>query len=423
MSITRSSFSSELFPIPERAMFNHSSGLDTRLPVEVWIEIFAKAPCSSLPRVCSTFASIYEHPYFLEKVLELFRAKVNAEIVQRVLSCSVSLEPPETFSSFWGQRIIALKEEVNYFREGRVFLDSLEVRSIPEYYLQIDHWLEDVNLCEFYNKLVRWVHFPKCSGSDVLTTAAAIRRYFNDPSNQSRCAMMQQLDLSRSSLTRMPREITCFSLLEDLNISGNYLWFFPESLGSLEHLKTLDASENELCFLPEQVWEWKQLTVLNLFKNRISSLSDKIGSLPLLEKLNLGRNCLETLPSSIGSLKRLRILKVFENELSSISEEIQQLRSLEVLDISQNQLNNLPNGIKNLRNLHKLVLSFNPIKNLPEIDGLSNLQKLDIAWTEIVSLLGITRLLQLRKLNISGTPVEQGFADGMLQSVRLIQED
>lgn len=87
--------------------------------------------------------------------------------------------------------------------------------------------------------------------------------------------------------------------INDLDLSKNRLSRLPSSIGILSNLMKLSASSCGLRELPSEIASLKCLEVLNLQGNFIEKLPHEIGKLTSLKSLDLSRNRLTALPDSV----------------------------------------------------------------------------------------------------------------------------
>lgn len=87
---------------------------------------------------------------------------------------------------------------------------------------------------------------------------------------------MQQLDLSRNLLTKIPDEVNNLIELQYLNLASNKLKCLPRNLQQLERLQKLDLSNNEIMEIYDVVGvnQLIDLKVLYLSRNPLNSLDD-----------------------------------------------------------------------------------------------------------------------------------------------------
>ncbi|XP_043992472.1 leucine-rich repeat-containing protein 18 isoform X2 [Gambusia affinis] len=136
----------------------------------------------------------------------------------------------------------------------------------------------------------------------------------------------------------------------------------PRFLIKMRDLNELDLSRNQIQKLPEAIGTFTSLTKLDLHSNKLESLPESIGSLVGLTHLNLANNCLTTagLPSSLGFLCNLTSLNLGLNQIDALPSTLEQLAFLQELALFDNCFTEVPEFVPTLQNLIKLNLERNP---------------------------------------------------------------
>ncbi len=130
----------------------------------------------------------------------------------------------------------------------------------------------------------------------------------------------------------------------DLNLSKLTITRLPKSIGRLRALQSLDLSRNKLQTIPTEIGFLSELISLNLTRNKIQALPETIGQLSQLKTLLMSFNQLTRLPKSIGNLAQLEQLMISKNQLLSLPNSIMDLTPS--LFISYNKLCALPADIE-----------------------------------------------------------------------------
>ena len=92
-----------------------------------------------------------------------------------------------------------------------------------------------------------------------------------------------------------------------LNLSQRKLVEFPQQLGSLAScLRTLDISDNKFSKLPPEISKFTLLKNLNVSGNRLVDLPESLHALVKLEIINASSNKIDTLPSALSKLTHLK---------------------------------------------------------------------------------------------------------------------
>ncbi|KAI6243910.1 PDZ/DHR/GLGF domain protein [Aphelenchoides fujianensis] len=161
----------------------------------------------------------------------------------------------------------------------------------------------------------------------------------------------------------------------------------PPGLLSCKTLKNLDLSKNSITELPKNLGDLGNLTELVLCENKIISIPSSIGSLKKLEMLKISHNCLSTLTPAICSCVELRDLSLCENLLSELPSSIGNLNKLRFFDASSNHLTHVPSTIGGCSSLGVLALRNNKLKAVPmEVGKLEFLKVLDLAENDLTFL-------------------------------------
>jgi hypothetical protein len=194
---------------------------------------------------------------------------------------------------------------------------------------------------------VRWDSGGRlsCSGGP-LQYAALLELWLEAPADARPELPLQRLDLSSSSLSRLPAlstslrqlflsynslrelpELGHLADLEHLDVSFNQLQALPRSLGCLGKLRRLDLRNNQLVALPAEIGELRSLRVLDLSANPLQALPPELASLPELEMLYLDRTGLQSLPDELGS-SGLQVLSLLGTSLREPLPVLQRLPRL-----------------------------------------------------------------------------------------------
>ncbi|XP_029987321.1 leucine-rich repeat-containing protein 39 [Sphaeramia orbicularis] len=170
------------------------------------------------------------------------------------------------------------------------------------------------------------------------------------------------LDLSRNGVTEIPKQIGKLIRLRELLLSYNRVQFVPEDLGLCESLERLDLAMNrDLNQLPDQIRNLSRLHHLDLSMNDFTSLPDCVVDLPALEWLDMGGNRLEELPEDIHRMEQLHTLWLQRNRLERLPVNISRMRNLDTLVLSSNRLKDIPPLMDDMSNLRFVNFRGNPL--------------------------------------------------------------
>lgn len=153
-----------------------------------------------------------------------------------------------------------------------------------------------------------------------------------------------------------------------LVLSNKGLTIFPKCLFKLTNVDELDLSRNQIQKLPDNIGDFSSLRWLDLHSNKLKSVPESIGNLVGLTHLNLANNCLTSasLPSSLGSLSNLKSLNLGMNQLDALPPTMECLVELQELGLFDNLFVKLPDFVKTLRKLTKLNVTRNPLTYVKE---------------------------------------------------------
>ena len=230
------------------------------------------------------------------------------------------------------------------------------------------------------------------------------REYPLAETTQALTGEVEALDLSKSQLNSLPKDIFNYPKLKVLIFSNNNIAVLPPEIARLKELKYLDATGNKLLTIPKEIGGLTNLKFISFRDNSISKLPNEIANLQMLEKLDLTNNQIFNLPDGLASLYDLKVLILDGNKIKKLSPDIGLLINLKNLSIQRNQLDALPIEISRLSRLQILCLSDNKIADLPpEIGRLMSLVNFNLSRNQLSYLPNeIKQLTQLKYFDIRG---------------------
>uniref|UniRef100_A0A3P9B4N9 Leucine rich repeat containing 18 n=1 Tax=Maylandia zebra TaxID=106582 RepID=A0A3P9B4N9_9CICH len=150
----------------------------------------------------------------------------------------------------------------------------------------------------------------------------------------------RRLVLSNMGITIFPKCLFKITFVDELDLSRNLIEKLPENFGDLSSLRWLDLHSNKLVSVPESIGNHRGLTHLNLSNNCLtfSGLPSTLGSLTNLKSLNLGMNQLDDLPLTLVALENLQELGLFDNLFKKLPQFLQGLCNLTKVNVKRNPL-------------------------------------------------------------------------------------
>nr|XP_046257741.1 leucine-rich repeat-containing protein 18 [Scatophagus argus]XP_046257742.1 leucine-rich repeat-containing protein 18 [Scatophagus argus] len=150
----------------------------------------------------------------------------------------------------------------------------------------------------------------------------------------------RRLTLSNMGITIFPKCLLKLTNVDELDLSRNLIQKLPDNIGNFSSLRWLDLHSNKLEAVPESIGDLVGLTHLNLSNNRLTSagLPSTLGFLSSLKSLNLGMNQLDTLPPTMVALDSLQELALFDNLFINLPEFVTVLRNLTKINVKRNPL-------------------------------------------------------------------------------------
>ncbi|XP_023266359.1 leucine-rich repeat-containing protein 18 [Seriola lalandi dorsalis] len=150
----------------------------------------------------------------------------------------------------------------------------------------------------------------------------------------------RRLTLSNMGITIFPKCLLKLTNVDELDLSRNLIQKLPDNIGNFSSLRWLDLHSNKLESVPETISNLVGLTHLNVSNNRLTSagLPSTMGLLTSLKSLNLGMNQLDTLPTTMAALGNLQEIGLFDNLFINLPEFLSGLRNLTKVNMKRNPL-------------------------------------------------------------------------------------
>ena len=205
---------------------------------------------------------------------------------------------------------------------------------------------------------------------------------------------LEQLSISNTALTHVPRSVCRLTTLTSLSLDNNRLSGLPDNcFTNLSNLLHFSASDNEIQTLQNDIFDGlTKLETLNISGNRISFLGLSVSktsaesksvvntsltqvpcslsSLTTLTDLNLNNNRLARLPDNcLTKLTNLLRLTATDNAIETLQVGVfDGMRKLEFLDLSRNRISSIGLSVfatsAKLSGLFTIVLSENSLTSL-----------------------------------------------------------
>lgn len=181
------------------------------------------------------------------------------------------------------------------------------------------------------------------------------------------------LDLSRNTISEIPRGIGLLTQLQELILSYNKIKTVPKELSKCVSLEKLELAVNrDIRDLPLELGGLSNLTHLDLSMNSFSAFPPAVLDMPALEWLDLGGNQLRQLPETIDRMQKLHTLWLQRNEIAGLPETVSNMKNLGTLVLCNNQLLDIPAFMEQMTGLRFVNFRDNPLRlelTLPASEG------------------------------------------------------
>ncbi len=273
-------------------------------------------------------------------------------------------------------------------------------------------------------------------------------------------SQLQYVDLSRNSLSSLPKDAFLGSVRLVLDLSHNRIERFPKGIferPKVWQLQELDVSHNRFSEVPAIVLhdQYKFLDTLRISHNKIRDMPFDANVLVNIKEIDLSFNPLteESIRNVLNEPKTARSLNMAgtgiaevpvletpfllhlnlsHNQIEVLNDKILGKPALLTLDVSHNRIPNLSFGLTSawtrLRSLMHLDVSSNPITyiirgDFKYLDGLRALLMNDLRKCTKVEKGAFANLRSLRRFEMTGLP-KVAFLDtrGILRSFEALEE-
>ncbi|ELK30720.1 Leucine-rich repeat-containing protein 39 [Myotis davidii] len=266
--------------------------------------------------------------------------RLNRKVsVASVLACELRDSLSPRLVRIWEERVTLTRLKEKVTREnGRVILkiEQEEWKTLPSSLLKL-------------NQLQEW----QLHRTGLLKIPEFIGRFQN----------LIVLDLSRNTISEIPQGIGLLTRLQELTLSYNKIKTVPPELSNCASLEKLELAVNrDICELPPELGRLTKLTHLDLSMNSFTAIPAAVLSMPALEWLDLGSNQLEQLPDAIERMQSLHTLWLQRNEIACLPESISSLKNLGTLVLCNNKLQDIPACMGEMPSLRFVNFRDNPLR-------------------------------------------------------------
>ncbi|KAK2540348.1 Lrrc39 [Columba guinea] len=183
---------------------------------------------------------------------------------------------------------------------------------------------------------------------------------------------LQEWQLHRTSLQKIPQFIGRFQNLVVLDLSRNSIERVPKEIVKLKlhkkdiHTYVVVEGANLyfvlINYLVVHLSDLKKLSHIDLCMNQFTTIPSALLNMPNLEWLDMGGNKLQELPDAIDRMENLHTLWLQRNEIKSLPETIGNMKNLSTLVLSNNKLKDIPACMKDMTNLRFVNFRDNPLE-------------------------------------------------------------
>ncbi|GAB1288052.1 Leucine-rich repeat-containing protein 39 [Apodemus speciosus] len=201
-----------------------------------------------------------------------------------------------------------------------------------------------------------------------------IKKHHEDVKREKACSalggqkrVLVRIWEDRVSLTKLKEKVTREDGRVVLRIEKEEWKTLPPSLLKLNQLQEWQLHRTGLLKIPEFIGRFQNLIVLDLSRNTISEIPRGIGLLNRLQELILSYNKIKTVPKELSNCTSLEKLELAVNrDISDLPPELSKLLKLTHLDLSMNQFTAIPLAVLDMPALEWLDMGSNSLQQLPD---------------------------------------------------------
>gem|GEM_PF-4718265 len=188
-------------------------------------------------------------------------------------------------------------EEDNITQHRQIVKKKVKIEEFSDEDFEMQKLLDD-NLEKMWNEIQYYAGLQ-----NLIKPANEIRKWLNDPNNQSMVNKITVLELSDLDLQIVPPEIGEFTSLLYLDLAKNPFTCLPPEIGKLIALRELHCNNTYISSLPEEMENLKNLKELSLGSTLMTELPIKIiKKLTSLKHVFIEKNNFKFLPEKIEHL-------------------------------------------------------------------------------------------------------------------------
>jgi len=373
--------------------------------------------------------SLEEIPKFINKLTSLVTLKADDNSIDRIPEELFTLEYLEELDMTSTNIRVVPKSIKKLKKLKKALFYSCDLIALPKEIGELRE-LSDLDVSYTWTKYLpdELFEMGKLKNLDLFSSSVGYGDIMQK--SFSKLVLLEEINLGRNGLTRLPDDLYNVNWLKELYISDNkheilddlHLEKFPvlEKLGmfglgmtkipntisQMSSLKMLYIGNNRLYDIDD--FKFPELEVLYAYENYFAKIPDSILSINTLKRLNLSNNDMKRVEVKFARLPNLVYLDLNGNSFEKGVVNLSPLISLETLSMESCDLKKIPDSVFGLVNLKDLDLSDNKIESIPpQIANLQKLEKLDISDNKVTHLYPyIASIKTLKSLDLDDNPIK-----------------
>lgn len=138
------------------------------------------------------------------------------------------------------------------------------------------------------------------------------------PANLYKFVYLNELELSKCNLNKIPDDVFLLVGLRDLRLCNNNISYIPNKIALLINLEHLNMEGNKLTRLSKNLCNLPKIKYLLFGYNNIIHISKHIYKLKTLSHLLIYHNKLSSFPKCIMRMHSFRTFMIFDNNVNKI---------------------------------------------------------------------------------------------------------